>query len=110
MNIQLIGTKKDQNCRKGERFLKERGISFHFRDLTQKEFSPGEWDKILQQHDAALLINEESKSFKKKQFAFKVYDPAEELREDSTLLNIPVLRIDNKFYIGFEEKQWKSLL
>jgi hypothetical protein len=36
MNIQIIGTKKCNETRKAERFFKERRISFHFRDLSEK--------------------------------------------------------------------------
>lgn len=109
MNIQLIGYKKNSDCRKGERFLKERGIDFHFRDLSQKELSRGEWEKLFQQHHSDQLMDKTSASFKKKNFSYKVFDSREELIEDNSLLVLPILRIDNKFYIGFEEKQWKTL-
>jgi ectoine hydroxylase-related dioxygenase (phytanoyl-CoA dioxygenase family) len=43
VNIQVFGTKKCQDTRKAERHFKERGISFHYVDLTVRGLSIGKW-------------------------------------------------------------------
>ena len=42
MNIQIFGTKKDFDCKKAERYFKERNISFQFIDMKEKGISKGE--------------------------------------------------------------------
>ena len=46
MSIQIFGTKKSNDTKKAQRFFKERGISFQFVDLMEKELSWGEFDSI----------------------------------------------------------------
>ena len=46
MNIQIFGTKKDFDCKKAERYFKERNISFQFIDMKDKGMSRGEFDSV----------------------------------------------------------------
>jgi arsenate reductase len=110
MNIQLIGTVKCKNTQKAQRFLKERSIKFHFKNLLNDSIKKGEWVKFFQQYSADKLIDEKSKEFKDLALTYKVYDPQEELQEHQGLLITPILRIDNKFYVGFDEGLWKTII
>jgi len=110
MNIQIFGTKKCKNTKKGILFLKERSIQHHFVDLKEKSLSDGEWTKLFQQIKPEELVDSDSAYFKKNGFSHRVFDPVEELIDHPDLLITPVLRIDGKFYKGFDLDQWKVLL
>lgn len=111
MTPQLIGTKKSAGTRKVERFLKERGISFQFVDLTERGLAPRELDEIAAAaggHEE--LIDTEAKQFKKRNMAYMAYDPREELLEDPMLLRQPLLRCDGGIGVQPDEARLKELL
>lgn len=110
MNIQVIGHKKCKGTQKGIRFLKERSMDHQFRNILEKELSPGEWAKIFQQIPADDLVNSDHPLYKKKGLSYQIYDPKELLQESPALLKTPILRIDQKFHLGYNEKNWKQWL
>lgn len=110
MNIQVIGTKKCKDTQKVERFLKDRSISFHFADLTERGISVGELNKIASGRDASDLINVESKTYKKKNFKYMDYNPLEEILENPELLITPIIRDGNKVLIGFNKNELLELI
>ena len=46
MNIQIFGSKKDNDTKKAQRFFKERGIRFQYIDLWEKTLSKGEFRSV----------------------------------------------------------------
>ena len=56
MEIQIFGTKKSAATRKAQRFFKERRITVHFVDLTQRAASPGELRRFVQKFGTEALI------------------------------------------------------
>jgi arsenate reductase-like glutaredoxin family protein len=108
MNIQIIGTKKCKETQKAERYFKERGIPFHFRDLAEKSLAKGELDNISRVIPLDDLINRESKRFKDRGMQFMVYDIEEELLSDSLLLKIPIVRNENRATVGYQPDVWKE--
>lgn len=46
MNIQIFGSKKDNDTKKAQRFFKERGIRFQYIDLREKTLSKGEFQSF----------------------------------------------------------------
>lgn len=46
MNIQIFGSKKDNDTKKAQRFFKERGIRFQYIDLREKTLSRGEFRSV----------------------------------------------------------------
>ncbi|MGL1894409.1 MAG: glutaredoxin [Spirochaetaceae bacterium] len=110
MNIQVIGTKKCKDTQKVERFLKDRSISYHFADLTERGISVGELNKIAAGRDSEELINTNSKIYKKKNFKYMDFNPLEEILEAPELLITPIIRSGNKVIIGFNQKTLKELI
>lgn len=90
-------------------FLKERRISFHFVDLNERSLSPGELDKIIQKAGASSVMDENSKTYKEKGYAYRDFDVREEVLEDNSLLRTPILRADKEVLVGFDPKVWKEL-
>ncbi|MDC7221427.1 MAG: glutaredoxin [Spirochaetales bacterium] len=110
MNIQIIGTKKCRNTKKAQMFFKERGVKFHLVDLNERELSPGELDKIIQKAGKNNIIDEESKLYKDKGFAYMDYDPREEVLENNLLLKTPIIRFDKEVTLGYVPDKWKEFI
>lgn len=110
MKIQIFGTKKCSDTKKAQRFFKERGIQFHYRELTEKGVSPGELDNIKRVFDVEDLIDTEGKQYKKRNLAFIIHDVEEQLLEDPLLFKTPIVRNGNKVTIGNAPDEWKTWL
>lgn len=108
MNIQIFGTKKCNDTKKAERFFKERGIKFHYRDFAEKGMSKGELNNIKRVFDVEDLIDKEGKEYKKRNLQYIIHDIEEELLSDPLLFKTPIVRNGNQVTIGFEPEIWKS--
>ena len=108
MNIQIIGTKKCKETQKAERYFKERRITFHFRDLTEKGLAKGELENISRVILLDDLIDRESKRFKDRGMQFMVFDVEEELLADPLLLKTPIVRNEKMVTIGYQPDVWKE--
>ncbi len=108
MNIQIFGTKKCQETKKAQRFFKERNITFHYRELSEKGVSKGELDNIKRVFDAEELIDKEGKQYRKRNLEYMIYNTEEELLEDALLFKTPIVRNGGKVTVGFEPNVWKE--
>ena len=97
--IQVIGRNSDRDTKKVIMFLKERRIQFQLLDIDKKELSRKEWDSIassVSSYDE--LIDESSKYFRKEGYAYREYNPLEEVILHPELLKVPYIRVDKKAY------------
>jgi len=108
MNIQIIGTKKSRETQKAERFFKERGIKFHFRDLAQKGLTKGELNNISVKIPVSELIDREGKEFKKRNLQYILFDEKEEILNDPLLLKTPIVRNGKLVTVGYQPEVWKE--
>lgn len=108
MNIQIFGTKKCNDTRKAERFFKERRITFHFRDLTEKGISKGELENIKRVIAIEDLIDTEGKQYQKRNMQFMKFDIETELLDDALLFKTPIVRNGAKVTIGYQPDEWKK--
>lgn len=106
MNIQIFGTKKCNETKKTERFFKERGIPFHFRDLSGKGISQGELDNILRVVKIDDLIDVNSKQYIKRGLQYMIFNAEEELLADPLLFKTPVVRNGKMVTVGYQPKVW----
>ncbi len=106
LNIQIIGTKKCKDTRKAERFFRERGINYHFKDLMISELSPGELSNISRVISPEDLIDREGKQFKKRNLEYMVYNLEEELLGDPKLLKTPIVRNGPDVTLGYSPDEW----
>ncbi len=110
MNIQIFGTKKSNETKKAERFFKERGIKFQYRNLSEKGISPGELTNIRRVVDLEELIDKEGKQYKKRNLEFIIHDVEKELLNDPLLFKTPIVRNGNHVTIGYRPDEWKEWL
>ena len=62
MNIQIFGSKKDNDTKKAQRFFKERGIRFQYIDLRERTLSKGEFRSVAAVYGGLEgMINKECK-------------------------------------------------
>lgn len=108
MNIQIFGTKKCKETQKAERFFKERGIKYHFRDLSEKGMSKGELDSVKRKFTIEELIDTEGKQYSKRNLQYIIHDIETELLEDPLLFKTPIVRNGNNVTIGNCPEIWKN--
>jgi arsenate reductase-like glutaredoxin family protein len=108
MNIQIIGTKKCKETQKAERFFKERGIFYHFKDLNEFGLSKGELNNIKTVIPIEELIDRDGHYFKKKNMHYKVFNTEEEIQNDPLLLKTPIIRNGKLATIGYQPEIWIS--
>jgi len=106
--VQIFGTPKCKETQKAVRFFKERNVKVHLIDLNEKKLSKGELNNILQSVKLDDLIDTESKKYKERQLAFKVYDKFEEILENPTIVLTPIVRYERKATVGNAQETWKK--
>lgn len=110
INIQIIGTKQCRDTRKAERFFKERGVNYQFRDLNEKGIAKGELENIQRSIPLEDLLDKDGKQFKNRNLAFMVFNPEEELLNDPLLIKTPIVRNGKVSTLGYQPETWKEWL
>jgi arsenate reductase len=112
LTIQLFGTKKCRDSRAAERFFKERGVSLHMVDLSQKAMSPGELRNVAARVGGfEALIDREGKRYVDKglKYAAPTGPRIEQiLIADPLLLRTPIVRSGNRATVGYAPDVWQS--
>ena len=108
MNIQIFGTKKCKETQTAERFFKERRITYHFRNLSEKGISKGELENIKRSVSIDDLFDREGKQYKKRNLEHMVFDPEEELLNDAFLFRTPIVRNGKIASVGYQPDVWKK--
>lgn len=111
MNIQIFGTKKNQDTRKAERFFKERGIRFQSVDMKEKALSKGEFQSVMSAAGGLdALIDQDCKD--KDLLALIQYTAAEEraekVFENQGVLKLPIVRNGKQATVGYQPDVWKK--
>ena len=111
MNIQIFGTKKNQDSRKAERYFKERGIKYQFIDMNQKGLSKGEFDSVCKAVGGLdKLIDQDCKD--KDLLALVTYiadeQKAEKILENQSVIKLPVVRNGKLATVGYQPDKWKG--
>jgi len=108
--LQLYGRKKCRETQKGQRWLKERGLGFHFVDLDTKTLGSAELDSLARALGGIeALVDTQSAYYKNKGYSYLEVDLRTELLEHPELLKTPLLRKAPAAALGFEETTWRTL-
>ncbi|MBQ6796480.1 MAG: ArsC family transcriptional regulator [Clostridia bacterium] len=112
MSIQIFVKSKSFDCKKAERFFKERGIKFQRIDLEDKGMSKGEYNSVKAGvgGDFHKLIDKKCKLYDKLFIAHLAY-PAqieEKLLENPGLFAAPIVRNGRAVTVGVDENTWKK--
>lgn len=111
MNIQIFGTKKSFDCKKAERYFKERGIKYQFIDMKEKGLSKGEFQSVCQAVGGyENLIDEGCKD--KDLLALVTYlaeeDRVEKMLENQSVIKTPIVRNGKQATVGYQPDVWKN--
>ncbi|MBE6017588.1 MAG: ArsC family transcriptional regulator [Lachnospiraceae bacterium] len=111
MNIQIFGTKKDFDCKKAERYFKERNIGFQFIDMKEKGMSRGEFDSVCRAVGGLEnLIDPNCKD--KDLLALVRYiteeQKADKVFENQKVIKLPVVRNGKQATAGYQPDVWKG--
>lgn len=111
MNIQIFGKKNCHETKKAERFFKDRGISYHFVNLSEKGISPGEIKSVLNSGiKPEDLLNTEGQEYKRLQLQYMKFDIIEKLLENPLLMRTPIVRNGKKASVGSCPEIWSEWL
>ena len=109
MNVQIFGTSKSFDCKKAERWFKERRIPYQYIDLLKKGVSPGEYRSIRQKISFDELLDPTSKAYKALYMEYITPDAAEEkLAEHPELYRTPIVRNGREVTVGFRPEVWET--
>ena len=110
MNIQIFGSKKNNDSKKAERYFKERGIKFQYIDMNEKGMARGEFDSVLRSVPLEEMINHNCKD--KANLSLLEYlskeDQIEKLYECQHLIMTPIVRNGKQATAGYKPEVWKN--
>jgi arsenate reductase-like glutaredoxin family protein len=113
LQVQIFGTKKSAETRKALRFFAERRVKTHFVDLAERAASLGELKRFTQKFGVEGILDRESKRFAELGLRTALYGEEKWLSilaDEPFLLKQPLVRLQNKLYVGVDEKVFKEWL
>ena len=111
MNIQIFGSKKNNDSKKAERYFKERGIRFQYIDMREKGMSAGEFQAVMRAVGGLdHMLDDNSKD--RDTLAVIRYmsdnDAVTKVLENQHLLLLPIVRNGKQATIGYQPDVWKG--
>ena len=111
MNIQIFGSKKNNDSKKAERYFKERGIRFQYIDMREKGMSAGEFQSVMCAVGGLdYMIDNETKD--QDTLSMIRYmsdeDAREKIFENQHLLLLPIVRNGKQATVGYQPEVWKE--
>jgi len=107
--MQIIGTPKCRETKKCRLWFDQRGLSYHFVDLSKRGLSPGELRSIAEKTGWNALLDRDGKVWASRQLDWKDFDAEEELLEHPLLLRTPVVREGRLVAVGPDPEAWGTI-
>lgn len=111
MEVQIFGTRKNQDTRKAQRFFAERRVKVHFVDLRERPASRGELTRFVQRFGLSALIDRQAARYRELGLGAARYDDArwlDLLCDEPLLLQQPLVRSGTRLTVGLAEREWKE--
>lgn len=115
--ITFICYEKCSTCKKAEKFLNDNNIKYDKRDIKKDNPSKEELDKFikLSKLDVKSFFNTSGLIYRKLNLKDKLKDMSYDdklslLSGDGMLVKRPILVLDDKILVGFNEKLWNDLI
>lgn len=113
-SIEVLGIPNCSTVKKALRYLDDKGVTYHFRDVRATPLSSDEWRVLAEQDVEGKLVNTRSPSFRKtgaNASALDLDTKVAVLSEQPTAMKRPTLVIDGKSVAwGFKEDQFDAVL
>lgn len=110
--VQIFGLKNSQATRAAERFFKERRIEIHFVDLKLKPMARGEIRRFVDRFGLAELLDRTGAAYTDAGLQYRKLSEAdflERIERDPRLLQLPLVRENQKLSVGRDEDSWKAM-
>ena len=110
MGVQIFGVKNDSGTRKALRFFAERRVKTHFVDLKQRPAAKGELRRFVQKFGVSALVDTAAKRYAA--LGLHAATRSEDwwlelLAEEPMVLQIPLVRYQQRLTIGVAEEEWR---
>jgi len=108
VNIQIFGTAKSFDCKKAERWFKERRIKYQFVDLKKYGISRGELESVKNAVGLQSLIDEKHPYVSEISYLAYDADKFEKLFQEQERLKTPIVRNGKKATVGYCPEVWAN--
>ncbi|WP_102107594.1 arsenate reductase family protein [Oceaniglobus roseus] len=105
----LYGIPTCDTCKKAMKSLENAGHEVAFRDVRADPLSSAEWDELLLEF-GDRLVNVNSTTYRGLSDWMKASDPEEQLAAHPTLMKRPVIRSDERIWLGWDSGVQAALL
>ena len=114
MSVTVYGIPNCTSVKKARSWLEARGIDYRFHDLRADGLEADLLDRLANAADWHSLLNKQSKTFRElpdKHAVVQDRDAAlAAMLQHPTLIKRPVLELDNRVLVGFNESEWENAL
>ena len=110
MNIQIFGTKNNNDSKKAERYFKERNIKVQYIDMNRKGLSRGELTSVIQAVGGVDNIIDPDAKDKQTLNLIKYLGSGKEEKvfENQDIIKLPVVRNGKQATVGYCPDTWKD--
>ena len=108
MNIQIFGTSKSFDCRKAERYFKERRIKYQYIDIIKYGMSRGELKSVASVLGLDAIVNPKDQDYPLYQYLAGDEAKLEKLYEIPEMILTPIVRNGKKATVGYCPDVWKT--
>ncbi len=109
VNIQIFGSKKNNDSKKAERWFKERRIKYQYIDLLTKGLSLGEYRSVKAAVGFAALVNTQCDEYEDLGLQYVPPQAVDQRIADCpAILNAPIVRNGKQATVGYCPEIWKE--
>ena len=109
VNIQIFGSKKNNDSKKAERWFKERRIKYQYIDLLTKGLSLGEYRSVKAAVGFEVLVNTQCDEYEDLGLQYVPPQAVDQRIADClAILNAPIVRNGKQATVGYCPEIWKE--
>ena len=109
VNIQIFGSKKNNDSKKAERWFKERRIKYQYIDLLTKGLSLGEYRSVKAAVGFEALVNTQCDEYEDLGLQYVPPQAVDQRIADCPAeLNAPIVRNGKQATVGYCPEIWKE--
>ena len=109
VNIQIFGSKKNNDSKKAERWFKERRIKYQYIDLLTKGLSLGEYRSVKAAVGFEALVNTQCDEYEDLSLQYVPPQAVDQRIADCpAVLNAPIVRNGKQATVGYCPEIWKE--
>jgi len=110
--MKVYGIKTCGSVKKALKFLNEKGIEYEFVDLKKTPVGCDKIDEWLNKVDINTLFNKKGTKYRQlklKELNLDEKEIKEWLCKENLLIKRPVIELDDKVIVGFDEEKYKEI-